>query len=209
LILSIETSTKAFSISIFQETEIANLELLYDVTHSQNIVSATKFLLESVNKSVNDVKQIYAGIGPGSFTGIRIGLSFANTMCQVLGIPLTGIASLDLLAFKKRNCYNPAIAFIRSRRQEVYTACYREGKRATGYLVLNREGLLGFIKENDPEYLISSENDYRSIISQDDIDNSIEKYFTYPSARDAFLLVEEYGLKPEKRFLKPMYIRDF
>ena len=207
MILSIETSTKAFSISIFQDVEIASLELLYDVTHSQNIVSATKFLLESINKSVKDIKQIYAGIGPGSFTGIRIGLSFANTMCQVLGVQLAGISSLDLLAFKKRKCYNPAITFIRSRRQEVYTACYKEGKRDTDYLVLNRVDFLEFIKEKGPEYIISSENDYRSVISQDDI--NVKKIFTYPSARDAVRVAEEQGLKPEKKYLKPMYGRNF
>ncbi|MCK5568459.1 MAG: tRNA (adenosine(37)-N6)-threonylcarbamoyltransferase complex dimerization subunit type 1 TsaB, partial [Spirochaetes bacterium] len=100
--LSIETSTKAFSISIFQDIEIASLELLHDVTHSQNIVSAVDFLLKSIKMSVSDITQIYAGMGPGSFTGIRIGLSFANTMCQVLGVEILGIPSLDLLAFEMR-----------------------------------------------------------------------------------------------------------
>jgi tRNA threonylcarbamoyl adenosine modification protein YeaZ len=180
---------------------------LYDVAHSQNIVSATRFLVESVNKSVNDFDRIYAGIGPGSFTGIRIGLSFANAMCQALGVPLAGISSLDLLAYKKRKCYNPAISFIRSRRQEVYTACYRAGKRVSGYLVLGRDDFIGFIKENDPEYLISSENDHRSVLTQDDVD--IKRIFTYPSARDAFSLAEEYGLEAERKFLKPLYVRDF
>jgi len=99
LILSIETSTKAFSVSIFQDAEIASLELLHDVTHSQNIVSAVDFLLKSINKSVSDITQIYAGMGPGSFTGVRIGLSFANTICQVRGVGILGIPSLDLLAF--------------------------------------------------------------------------------------------------------------
>ncbi|KKM22888.1 hypothetical protein LCGC14_1620750 [marine sediment metagenome] len=207
MILSIETSTKAFSVSIFQDAEIASLELLHDVTHSQNIVNAVDFLLKSINRPVSDITQIYAGMGPGSFTGIRIGLSFANTMCQVRGIPILGIPSLDLLAFAIRKCYNSAIPFIRSGRQEVYTACYREGESVTDYLALNREDFFSFIKENAPECLISSEKDHRSIMIRDDTDIKIKTVFAYPSARNAYRLAETCGLKPEKKYLKPLYLR--
>ncbi len=206
MILSIDTSTKAFSISIVQGVEIASLELLHDVTHSRNIVSAVDFLLKSINMSVSDITQVYAAMGPGSFTGIRIGLSFANTMCQVLGVGIIGIPTLDLLAFERRICYNPVIAFIKSRRQEVYTACYRGEERVTDYLALDSKDFFSFIKENDPECLISSEKDHREIMTRED--NKIKTVFAYPSARNAFRLAETYGLKPEKKYLKPLYLRE-
>ena len=183
------------------------MELLHDVTHSQNIVSAVDFLLKSINKSVSDITQIYAGMGPGSFTGVRIGLSFANTMCQVQGVGILGIPSLDLLAFEIGKCYNPVIPFIRSRRQEVYTACYRKGERVTNYLALNREDFISFVEKNAPECLISSENDHNSILTEGDIDKKIKTEFSYPSARNAYRLAETCGLKPEKKYLKPLYVR--
>ena len=89
-------------------------------------VNAVDFLLKSINGSVSDITQIYVGMGPGSFNGIRIGLTFANTMCQVQGVGILGIPSLDLLAFEIRKCYNTTIPFIKSGRQEVYTTCYRK-----------------------------------------------------------------------------------
>ncbi len=170
-------------------------------------VSTVDFLLKSINGSVSDITQIYVGMGPGSFNGIRIGLTFANTMCQVQGVGILGIPSLDLLAFALKKCYNPAIPFIKSGRQEVYTACYREGERVTDYLVLNREDFFSFIKENAPECLISSEKDHRSIMIRDDTDIKIKTVFAYPSARNAYWLAEIYGLKPEKKYLKPLYLR--
>ena len=75
--------------------------------------------------------------------------------------------------------------------------------------MLNREGFFSFIKKNEPEYLISSENDHRDIGLNNEIDDKIKRVFAYPSARDAYRLAEEYGLKPEKKYLKPMYMRDF
>ncbi len=100
-------------------------------------VSAVDFLLKSINGSVGDITQIYAGMGPGSFTVIRIGLTFANTMCQVPGVGILGILSHDLLAFEIRKCYNTTIPLIKSERQDVYTACYRKGERVTDYLAVN------------------------------------------------------------------------
>ncbi len=206
MILSVETSTRAFSVSLFEGIEIANMELKYDVTHSRNIVSAVEFLLKSINKSINDVDEIYAGCGPGSFSGIRIGLSFVNTIYQSTGIPLLGIPSLDLLAFEGGKWYNPAVSFIRSRRDEVYTAFYNSGKRITEYLALTKRDFLVFIKENNPLYLISSEEDYRSIAGEDEC-LALERVITYPKARNACLLARECGLKSEKRYLKPLYVR--
>ena len=83
MILSVETSTKAFSISLFHEREIASLDIVQEVARSQHIVQAVEFLLKTLGKSISDIHEAYAGIGPGSFTGIRIGLSFINTLPYV------------------------------------------------------------------------------------------------------------------------------
>ncbi len=208
MILSIETSTRVFSVSLFEDSEIANIELKYDVTHSQNIVSTVEFLLRSINKSINDVDEIYTGCGPGSFTGIRIGLSFANTVYQSTGIPVLGIPSLDLLAFEGGKWYNPAVSFIKSRRDEVYAAFYNSGKRITEYLALTKQDLLKFIREKNPLSLISSEEDHRIIDGEEEYPVS-DRVITYPKARNACLLARECGLRPEKEYLKPLYVRGF
>ena len=148
MILSIETSTRAFSVSLYKDGQIANIELVHEIAHSQNIVHTVNFLLKSINKSVEDLSAVYAGKGPGSFTGIRVGLSYANTLFQIMGIPLLGIPSLDLLAFEEGRWYNSVISFIKSRKNEVYAAAYRQGRRVSDYLALKKDDFSYFIKEN-------------------------------------------------------------
>lgn len=222
LILSLETSTKAFSVSLFRNHkaanrddeaanrnhELANIELIHDVAHSQNIVSIVDFLLKSIDTSIKDISEIYAGNGPGSFTGIRIGLSFANTILQTMNIPLLGIPSLDLLAFDHDRWYNSVITYIKSRKNEVYTASYRNGRRTSNYLALKKEDFLNFVKEHTPVYLISSEDDYRDL-SFEKGEFKGEVVFTFPKARNAYIFAQRCNLKPEKGYLKPLYVRDF
>jgi len=206
LILSIETSTSAFSVSIYKKRELANINFVYNAPHSQHIVKVVQFLLESIGATVKDITNICAGIGPGSFTGIRIGLSFANTLSQVLSIPIFGVTSLDLLAFENNRWNNPVIPFIRSRRNEVYTAFYKNGKKVTDYLVLNIEEFHGFIVKNNPFLLISSEDDYKDIVLDSKINKLSKKVFSYPKASVIYPLVKEYGLESKKCYLKPLYV---
>ena len=210
MILSVETSTRAFSISFGKShTEvIASVEIIHEIAHSQNIVGSVKFLLNSVNARVSDISSVYAGIGPGSFTGIRIGLSFANTMLQTMGIPLLGIPSLDLLAFEEGRWYNPVIPFIKSRKNEVYTASYDNGERTSDYLSLKLEDFRKFIEERSPRYLISSEEDFRAFFPHS-AELEAQRLVSFPKSRVALSYAEECGLKPDMRYLKPLYVRDF
>ena len=208
MILSIETSTRAFSVSLFREGNIANIELIHEIAHSQNIVHTVNFLLKSINKSVEDLSAVYAGTGPGSFTGIRVGLSYANTLFQIMGIPLLGIPSLDLLAFEEGRWYNSVISFIKSRKNEVYTAAYRQGQKVSDYLALKKDDFSFFIKENKPSHLVSSKEDYRALgFNKGEI--IAETIFTFPKARFTFSYAMECKLTPERRYLKPLYVRDF
>jgi len=210
VILSIETSTRAFSISLGEgySEVFASVEIIHEIAHSQNIVSAVKFLLKSLNRPVSDVFSVYAGVGPGSFTGIRIGLSFANTMLQALGVPLLGLPSLDLLAFEEGRWYNPVIPFIKSRKNEVYTASYDNGERTSDYLALRIEDFRQFVAERNPWYLISSEEDFRAFFPHAG-ELKAQGVFSFPKSRVALAYAEECGLKPDRRYLKPLYVRDF
>ena len=84
---------------------------------------------------------------------------------------------------------------------------YSKGERVTDYLALGRDDFISFIKKNAPECLISSEKDHSSIMTGVDIDMKIKTVFSYPNARNAYLLAESHGLKPEKKYLKPLYVR--
>lgn len=207
MILSVETATNAFSISVFEEREIANLDIVHKAAHSQNIVSAVDFLLRSINKSVSDITEAYADIGPGSFTGTRIGVSFVNTLAQTRGIPILGLPSLDLLAFEDDRWYNRVVPFIRSRKNEVYTAFYEKERRVCDYLALSKDGFEQFVVTKKPRIIVSSKDDSQVIGLDDELMKGVETHFSYPKARVQVQLAQRYGLTSQREYLKPLYIR--
>jgi tRNA threonylcarbamoyladenosine biosynthesis protein TsaB len=212
LILAVETATRAFSVTLFKERELAHFELNYELSHSQHIVRVVQFLLERLNRKPGSIEAVYAGIGPGSFTGLRIGLSFANTYSQVFDIPLLGVPSLDLLAFENLRWYNAVIPYIRSRKNEVYTALYRGLERKTEYLVLNRDAFIRFVKKHKPDCIAGEglDNTFSSyetnLFSDDDGARAIQAVHSHPCSRTVIQLAREKQLVPEHRYLKPLYI---
>jgi tRNA threonylcarbamoyl adenosine modification protein YeaZ len=208
VILAFDTSTKAFSLSLTGESGRADLEIVMEVFHSQRIVEIVDFLLGTTGASVRNLTGLYAGIGPGSFTGIRVGLTFANTLLETLGIPLGGISSLDLLAFGSGRWYNAVVSFIRSRKDEVYAASYREGRRNSEYLALGTAEFERFVLEQDPGCLVASEEDFRSLPLRTAASGR-EVVFGFPMSRNAHSLAELCGVRPEKKYLRPLYVRNF
>lgn len=205
MILTVDTSTKALSVSLFQEVELAHIELRHELTHSQQIVSICDFLLKRISLPLESLSAAYAGIGPGSFTGIRIGLSFVNTLSQVLRIPILGVSSLDLLAFENGRWYNSVVSFIRSRKREVYTAYYEQGSRKSDYIALEKDDFIAFLKDCSPKNIVAPEDDFRDLEEIKEFDTEIS--FSFPSSRSLYYITRECDIKPGNHYLKPIYVR--
>jgi tRNA threonylcarbamoyl adenosine modification protein YeaZ len=205
MILSFDISTSAFSVALRHEKGTANFEIVHEAARSQSIVQTVDFMLRTAGLTIEDLEAVYAGTGPGSFTGIRIGLAFANALLQTKGVPLLGIPTLDLLAYEGRQWYNSAIAFIRSRKGEAYAAFYRGGRRESDYLALERGDLLRFIDERRPECLVCAKEAVEELGIGD---GGPKLLFGFPRALHAVPLAREGGLIPGRQYLKPLYIRD-
>ncbi|MGQ9615257.1 MAG: tRNA (adenosine(37)-N6)-threonylcarbamoyltransferase complex dimerization subunit type 1 TsaB [Spirochaetota bacterium] len=205
--ITVETSTRAFSVALFDLSEIASFSLQSQHASSQHLVDVVNFILNKLKVSIHSIKEAFAGIGPGSFTGVRIGLSFVNTLFQTLNIPILGVSSLDILAFKGGRGYNSVIPFIKSRRDEAYTAFYRDGQRQSDYRVLSSGELLQFIEERNPRRVIASEEDFSDILGESSLKQGDVVRFEYPDARSLYELVRNCGLKAEFRYLRPLYLR--
>ena len=204
MILAVETSTRSFSAALFHERVIGCVEHLNEIARSQGIVGTVSRMLSGLGLAVSDLEAVYAGTGPGSFTGIRIGLAFANALLQTRGVPLLGVPTLDLLAFEGGGWYNSAVSLLRSRKSEAYAALYRGGVRVGEYLALGREELHRFLREARPERLVCSEDDYGEL----GLEAVMGAVFAYPRAASVFPLAEASGLKPRREYLKPLYVRD-
>ncbi|MFC1501420.1 tRNA (adenosine(37)-N6)-threonylcarbamoyltransferase complex dimerization subunit type 1 TsaB [Elusimicrobiota bacterium] len=120
-ILAIETSGSTFSIAL-SENGVLISEVFKNVglKHSEKLVPTLKKLLEKKKWKIDSIDKIAVTRGPGSFTGIRVGLSCAKTISQSMNIPLVAVNTLDLLRFSAPKGNYTVFPVIDALRNEVY-----------------------------------------------------------------------------------------
>ena len=103
-ILAVDTSSKLCSVAILEDTNlIKKLELDNGLTHSETLMPLIQQLLNECSLSLNNIDLLVSDVGPGSFTGIRIGVSSCKAFSDTLNIPCVGISSLEVLAYNIQN----------------------------------------------------------------------------------------------------------
>ena len=103
-ILAVDTSSKLCSVAILEDTNlIKKLELDNGLTHSETLMPLIQQLLNECSLSLNNIDLLVSDVGPGSFTGIRIGVSSCKAFSDSLNIPCVGISSLEVLAYNIQN----------------------------------------------------------------------------------------------------------
>src|SRR3954464_7621984 len=105
IVLGIETSTAQTSIAIGTETEILAKVSIAGRARQEVVAPALDQLLRWTDLDLSKVGGIAVGIGPGLFTGLRVGVETAKTLAQVLHVPIVGITSLDALAYAVRTSH--------------------------------------------------------------------------------------------------------
>ncbi|MEO0367703.1 MAG: tRNA (adenosine(37)-N6)-threonylcarbamoyltransferase complex dimerization subunit type 1 TsaB [Pseudomonadota bacterium] len=125
-LLGIETSTARCSVALkCDDGGIIEQHEMGATIHSQFLLPATEKLLAEVGISISDLSGIAVSQGPGSFTGLRIGIGAAQGLAYGAGVAMTGISSLEILAaqaFSQNNTIDRAVAAIDARMGEVYWA---------------------------------------------------------------------------------------
>lgn len=129
-ILGIDAATKVAGIGIVNENEIvAEARLNTGRTHSERLLPLLNELLKNSGVTWAEISALAVTIGPGSFTGLRIGLATAQGLAQVLDKPIVGVVTLDALAENLRGNSGLVCPLLDARRDEVYTALYRSGEK--------------------------------------------------------------------------------
>lgn len=127
LTLAVDTSCLTASCAIVQDgIVIAELSTQHGKTHSQKIMPMINTTLSMVDKKLNHIDLFAASIGPGSFTGIRIGVVTIKTLAYSLRRPVCGISTLDALAYTMPDFNGIISPMIDARNNQVYTAFYRK-----------------------------------------------------------------------------------
>jgi len=127
LILGIETATERVSVAVGgHEGVIGLFEITKGRRHAETLVPAIRFTCEQAGIELDEVSVVAVDVGPGLFTGMRVGLASGKAIAQALRIPMIGITSLDLLAFPSRHTDRVVVPVIDARKGEVFYAMYRQ-----------------------------------------------------------------------------------
>jgi tRNA threonylcarbamoyladenosine biosynthesis protein TsaB len=147
IVLGIETSTPQTSVALGTETEILAQVSVAGKARQEAVSPAIEHLTRWAGVDLAQLGGVAVGIGPGLFTGLRVGVETAKTLAQVLGVPILGLSGLDALAFSVRHTSRTIVAVIDARRGEVFHARYLA---APGGVL--RQGDYGVA---DPEHLVA------------------------------------------------------
>jgi tRNA threonylcarbamoyladenosine biosynthesis protein TsaB len=125
-ILAVDTATKSCSVAIIDDgTLSAELTTMDDQTHSKHLMELIHKVLGISGASAGELDGLAVTIGPGSFTGLRIGISTIKGMAYGLNKPVVGISSLDALAWQCADRSYLICPLLDARKGEVYSATYR------------------------------------------------------------------------------------
>ncbi len=128
-ILAVDSSTLAGSVALSQgETLVAECLLNVRRTHSEKLLGQIDLLLAEADWQLADLDLLVAVTGPGSFTGLRIGVATVKGLAQVIDIPVVGISSLEMLALNLPLSPVPVGVFLDARKKEVYTQLFDCGQ---------------------------------------------------------------------------------
>ena len=170
-VLGIDTSGYANAIGVIDGDRIlADYTFEAKTDSLEKIVSNIDFALKSANLTLNDVQGLGVGLGPGSWTGIRVGVTVGKILAYSVDKPVCGVTTLEVLAYNARNTTAQICSIINTGTKDaVYAAIYhRENdtvSRTGEYYVGNIQGLAAMLKE--PTIFIGSEaKTYSRLISQ-------------------------------------------
>jgi tRNA threonylcarbamoyladenosine biosynthesis protein TsaB len=151
-VLGIDTSTSCGSVGLIDNGEVISDYLLnVPATHSQRLLGAIELVLSEAGCPIENLDGWAIALGPGSFTGLRIGVSTVKGLAFATGKPVAGVSTLDVLASQIAPTPYLICPVLDARKKEVYTAFYRfeKGliKRQSDDQAIKPEDLVRRIKE--------------------------------------------------------------
>lgn len=153
-ILAIDTSASAVGAAIGNELGLAGrLELAAGGQASETLLPLCKSLLSLSGLTLKDMDAFAVTVGPGSFTGLRIGLATAKAWAQSLGKPLVAVSTLEALAYGAYERGHLICPILNARRGELYAALFAEGERLLEDMLITPEALTERLAEIGGQYL--------------------------------------------------------
>jgi tRNA threonylcarbamoyladenosine biosynthesis protein TsaB len=223
MVLGIETSDILCGISFFQDGKSLieyNLELpmQHATLVGQFVDKGLQFLSgedRNPKYSIDDIELVSVALGPGSFTGLRIGLSYAQGFCFGKNIPIVGISNHQVLATTRPSGWNKVITIIEARRNEVYLAEHafsdEQFSEIRNHDIVCKEDIANWM-DSDTVLIYKD-----GLELEDELKHQIvHKAGVILSAKYSAMILARLGLEKKNRLgaddldtLEPMYIRPF
>ncbi len=146
-VLSLDTATEVLALSAATDASWASMSVRRGLQHSPALLPLAEGLLKELGMTVKDLELIVCSIGPGSFTGIRIGLATAMGIGHGRGIPVVGVSTLDALGRAWGAHAGDVFPVIDARKGNIYTARYRGGERQGAYQDVSPAALARMVSE--------------------------------------------------------------
>jgi tRNA threonylcarbamoyladenosine biosynthesis protein TsaB len=218
LILGIETATEQVGVAIGGHEGVLGLhEIARGRRHAEILVPAIEFLCRQTDVELAEFGCIAVDVGPGLFTGMRVGMATGKALAQALRIPMIGVSSLDLLAFPLRHTDRVIAAVIDAKRGELFYSFYRQVpggvQRVTDAIVGSPDDLIADLLARGQEAICVGAGAlrYRALIADAVLRVEFaEQYVAHPSAAPLVQLAHAKALREDwvnPWELQPLYLR--
>ena len=214
LVLNIETATTNCSVSLSKDGETLILKEDKDsgYSHAEKLHVYINELFKEANINPKDIDAVAVSKGPGSYTGLRIGVSAAKGLCFALDKPLLAVSTLEILAHQVKINQGYIVPMLDARRLEVYAAVFDakfEQYRGIKAEILSKETYSTLLKENKVYFIGSGVEKTKTLVTHS---NAIFIEGQLPSANEMAQLSERKYKKSDIEdvaYFEPFYLKDF
>jgi tRNA threonylcarbamoyladenosine biosynthesis protein TsaB len=217
LILGVESSTVQVGAAIGgHEGVLAQAHSARGKRHAENLTPTIDFVRRQARVDLREIGCVAVDLGPGLFTGLRVGIASAKALAQALRVPMIGVASLDLLAFPVRFSNRLIVVAIDARRGEVFYAFYRQVpggvQRLTPHQVGNPEDVASELVATGEDCLLVGDGIVRYWDRFDGLTRVelADSGLAYPTASSLVQLAHAQALREQwvqPWELEPLYLR--
>ena len=215
IILNIETATKNCSVSVADGAKILAFKELNEgkFSHAEKLHSFILEVIEVAKIGMKDLDAVAISKGPGSYTGLRIGVSTAKGLCYALNIPLISIATLKCLTLQiPANTYDYMVPLLDARRMEVYSAVFDRHHiqvRDTKAEIIDEQSFTELLEKGKVCFLGDGAEKCVDFIKHKNASFLAGKY---PSSHEMAILADQkYKDKAfeDLAYFEPFYLKDF
>jgi len=213
LLLNIETATKNCSVSLARDGKTITCKEIAEqnFSHAEKLHVFVDELLEENNLNYKDLNAVAVSQGPGSYTGLRIGVSSAKGFCYALGIPMIAIDTLEVLARKITISEGVIIPMIDARRMEVYSAIFDVDYTKIRKVEAEIIDANSYSEINTKIHLVGDGiAKFKEVLTDDKF--IFHEDVVYPSANEmSYLSFEKYKKSDfvDVAYFEPFYLKDF